>query len=269
MEIKRISKRSAKSAVALLCALTLIGVALLLLGTSYAKFLKKDQQEAVALAPSFYFNSDLLSEATPVYDLESDTTTVSFWLQNYADALRYSDDAMQLSVTVVEHGSEQTDATVTLQQSELPGKQASQTMAMLSGLQNGKTYTVTATGQNVYQKTISATFSVRSVDETLYVHLDKTSSPNYVLLTIYTKDAAHSGITITSDSTAIVPDNTYPGMSNVYLQDGAILIATSLAPYSSTTYRFLVLDAINDLSFTVESGPDGQKVPATVVTKLP
>ena len=267
MGIKRMDKKTVFS----VCILALIGVTLILFGTSYAKYLKKDQQEAVALAPSFYFYSDLLSESTPNYELDSDTTTVSFMLQNYADALRCSDDNMQLSVSVVEHGSEQTSATVELYQNQtvLNGGEASQTMAILNGLKPGKTYTVTATGRNVYQKTISATFSVRPLDEALYVHVDRESNPNYVLLTIYTKDAAHNVISITCSSTAIVPDNTYPGMSNVYLRDGKIDIATSLAPYSSTTYRFLVLGSLNELSFTVESGSEGQKVPATVVATLP
>ena len=75
-------------------------VLLFTVGGVFAKYIYNSGGMGLLSAKEFYFTSNLLTENTAKYVLNSKTTQISFTLGNNADKLRFSQDNIKYSITV-------------------------------------------------------------------------------------------------------------------------------------------------------------------------
>ena len=234
-------------------------LAVLTVGTVYAKYVYVTTGKNILAAKEFYFSSNLLTETGSSFKLNADTTTVSFTLRNSFDELRVSEVPIECDVSVTTqygttfHSVSFSDGTT------LAPNAKNETVVTLSGLTKGEVYTVTATGSGGYRQTLQATFSVSPNENYVYYHLD-TANPAYALLTVWTQNV--SGSLNISVPAGLIPDNTDPLLRTVYNLDGTEYAAFSVAdaesfatPYSSRTYRFFRTDKeLTDFTVILENG---------------
>lgn len=234
----------------LLLALVLAVAAVWGVSARYIRQLQAD--DSVVKAPEFYFTSDYLLEGGATYDLNPGTASVTFVLRNHEDSLRYSPGTLSYSVTTDNGSFASSGDPVTLIQGTFAD--TNDVAITLYGLENGGSYTVTATGQNGYQKTITATFRVKTGDPGVYRHVENGSA--YVLLTVWTKDA--SGQVSITFPNGLIPDTTDPTLRNIQNYNGSYQGGTyaldTLGTYSSHTYRFFKDSAYTGGDFTVTVG---------------
>ena len=251
-------------------------VLLILLGTDIsgvsAKYVKKvDNQAAVVRAREFYFTSDLLEEGGRKYPLNPGTKSVSFELRNYGDDLRFSEGDVTFEV-------ECAGAAITVEPAGnfLEGAKKSAAKVTLSGLADGQTYRVYATGSCGYQKQLSAEFEVLAQGTSVYKYLEMDASGTFVLLTVWTESVG--GAVSIEFPAGLIPDGTDSALSEIknYV-DGRYCgnntperdiskSAGSLGAYSSHTYRFFLETPFASCEaghFTVTVGgvPAGEKTP--------
>jgi hypothetical protein len=198
-------------------------------GTVFAKYVREDENNGVVKTPNFYFESDILVENGTVYDLTPGTTSVSFYLNNYADSLRYSTDTIEYTVTT-------SAGTLTPNSGSIEGGKVGGALVTLSGLTDGGTYTVSAVGKAGFSRTLSATFKVKLSQPKAYKNVDD-SNPAFVILTVWTEEL--DGVASITYPTGLIPDNTWDGMENVALNASRTFTTESFSKYSSKTYRFI------------------------------
>ena len=219
-----------------------------------AKYIRQQSTDSLVKAPEFYFTSDFLVEGGAGYDLNPGTTYVTFVLRNHEDALRYSPGTVAYSVTA-DGGTfvQGNPEPVRLVQGTIPA--TGDVTITLYGLTNGGTYTVTAVGECGYQKTLTATFRVKSGDTSAYKYVDNSNSA-YVLLTVWTTNSGGQ-VSITFPD-GLIPDATDPVLSSILNYSGSYQGGTyalnSLDAYSSYTYRFFKDSAYPGGGFTVTVG---------------
>ena len=223
-------------------------------GNAYGKYVQGQQKTGTISGKTFYFESDFLdvadaSKTYTVYPGGGGTASVTFHLQNHIDELRVSEMAINYTVTVKEGANDVSDATTggaktgTLQGTALePKDKASVT---LSGLEPGKTYLVTVTGNGGYVKTIQAKFIVDPLDKHVYKHLKIQGEE--VLLTVWTENV--SGNAVIRVPSKLVPDNTDPAMDGAGIGPATVTDSSSFASttYSSHLYRFFNPEHISGL----------------------
>ncbi|MBE6788556.1 MAG: hypothetical protein E7539_02720 [Ruminococcaceae bacterium] len=226
-----------------------------LIGGVFAKYIYDTAGGNLLSAKEFYFTSNLLKEETGKYVLNSTTTEVSFTLGNNADKLRFSEVDITYNVSIeCENGGEVPQIIDSNTEHKLLGGSVNKATITLKNLAKGKTYIVTATGENGYKQTLKAEFTVSDNDENVYKHLN-TENDAFVLLTVWT-DNVLGDLTVATDSTGLIPDNTNPILREVYNYSdgkyGAIEFADQAnfdQTYSSYTYRFFVSEG----SFNVDN----------------
>ena len=114
-------------------------------------------------AKEFYFTSNLLTENTAKYVLNSTTTEVSFTLGNNADKLRFSQDDIKYEIAVeCKSGELYSEENIQYKEGVLTGNSVNQTTVTLQNLKMGETYIVTATGRAGYKQVLKAEFFVES-----------------------------------------------------------------------------------------------------------
>lgn len=166
-----------------------------------AKYAKREETDVSVGAAEFYFRSDLLKEENTTYVLNASTQTVTLYLYNHADALRVSQMDIVCTVTASGGLTVQKD-TDTLQKDDV-----SQIAVRISGFQPGETYTVTATGEGGYKQTLTAKFTVRTVDEGFYQYTD-CSKQGKVELIVWTGNK--SGQVTFTIPAGLIPDRRDP-----------------------------------------------------------
>ena len=92
--------------------LVLMAILLAFNGYTLAKYIKETTKEPLYAAENFYFESDLLKEASsdadiPSYTLQDGSTIISFTLKNYPDELRTSE--LDITYTAVLYKDGETD----------------------------------------------------------------------------------------------------------------------------------------------------------------
>lgn len=247
----------------------IIAVVLLLImaGSVFAKYIFNTGGRNLLSAKEFYFTSNLLTEDKAKYVLNSTSTEISFTLGNNADKLRYSQDDIQYSIAVESKNGGSTPTLVYADDEKvLKGGAVDTTSVTMKGLEMGKTYVVTATGQAGYKQTLKAEFEVSDKDENVYKYLDA-SNDKYVLLTVWTENIT-GNLKIEVNKTGLVPDNTDPVLRNMYnYKDGVYEVMAGndaiddtknyLKKYSSYTYRFFVSEnkiySVDDFNVFIEN----------------
>lgn len=241
-----------------IAALILIAVSLFaLIGGIVAKYVTEKRGENLLSAKVFYFGSNLLKEGGAEYTFGSDTESISFTLGNNADKLRFADDDVTYTVSVSHDAG--IAPSVSSGSGTLAGGTLSTATVTLSGLEKGKSYTVTAVGTAGYEKTISATFVISDDEQNLYKHLDA-SSDYFVVLTVWSKNVTGElSVSLPDACEGLIPDSTDPILSGIYNFDGSSYKAFSfndnesfVENYSSRTYRFFIDSGKTAADFDVE-----------------
>ena len=259
--------------------ITVLVVLLFTVGGVFAKYIYNSGGMGLLSAKEFYFTSNLLTENTAKYVLNSQTTEISFALGNNADKLRFSQDDIKYSITVgCKSGDSYPEENIKYADSEqvLSGGSVDTTSITLKGLTMGETYTVTATGKAGYKQTLKAEFTVSDKEENVHMHLD-TSNDAFVLLTVWTHNMTGPVTVITP--AGLIPDNTDPILRKVYNYSGTEYGAVQFTDntnfteaYSSYTYRFFISeDKSYDINkdFNVFIKKNDIEYPAKAEEKIP
>lgn len=259
--------------------ITLLIVLLFTVGGVFAKYIDNSGGMGLLSAKEFYFTSNLLTENTAKYVLNSKTTEISFTLGNNADKLRFSQDNIKYSITVeCKSGDSYPEENIKYADSEqvLSGGSVDTTSVTLEGLTMGETYIVTATGRAGYKQTLKAEFTVSDKEENVHMHLD-TSNDAFVLLTVWTHNMTGPLTVITP--AGLIPDNTDPILRKVYNYSGTEYGAVQFTDntnfteaYSSYTYRFFISeDKSYDINkdFNVFIKKNDIEYPAKAEEKIP
>ena len=255
--MEKLNKLFSRRKQLLIPALVVLILLISLIGGVSAKYVKDvGGTKALVRAKEFYFSSDLLAENGAHYDLNPGTTSVTFELRNHDDQLRFSEEPVEYKVTA-DNG-----ATVSSTPDKLTAENPNATIT-LSGLQDGKTYTVTAVGSAGYKKTLTATFTVKAQSEGVYKHLNVTpdASGTHILLTVWTENT--SGDVTIQFPAGLIPDATDPALAGILNcidgtyrantdESGISQAAGSLGSYSSHTYRFFLEELHSGSKFSVE-----------------
>ncbi|MBP3624736.1 MAG: hypothetical protein J6J05_02715, partial [Peptococcaceae bacterium] len=224
---------SKKYGLFLLCSVVLVAMMAYAGGTTYGRYVHQESSSGVVVAKEFYFTSDYLTPEGANYTLNPGTTSITFQLRNYADALRSAEDVISYTVTA-------TGGTLSNNSGEIAKGGCNRVDIELSGLVSGQTYTVTATGTAGYVETLSAVFTVAPIGTNVYKYLEQTNE--YVLLTVWTENVG--GTVKLSAPAGLIPDSTDETLDEIYnYSDGAYkkidgASIGTLDTYSSHTYRF-------------------------------
>lgn len=168
-----------------------------------AKYVTSKRNDPAAVAEAFYFESDLLkSGSTPSYTLPAGTTTISFVLKNYTDALRYADSKVNYEVILSKD-----DSNVYHKSGGIDTGKANDEKVEFTGLKPG-TYIATATATSPYSATLTARFIIPQKESPVeYEVLDSAGSP-IAQLTVRTNN--YRGNVTISWPNGVKPDNTDP-----------------------------------------------------------
>lgn len=223
-----------------------------------AKYIKQSVTKNNSVtAKEFYFESDLLDGQTHQIVSTEDSTTgktasVIIRLKNHVDELRYSEVNIDYTVTVTEQdGTSAAGVTITNGTGSIPAGASNNIDVTLSGLQSGKTYTVTATTSNIYQKTLTGTIEVAQPDNDIYASIsDKTQ---YIEVTVWTTD--YTGNVNLTYAASLMPDNTDNKMTEAKSIDGEIT-DNNWGANTSHVFRFFKSDTTKKYNVAVS----GQEV---------
>lgn len=213
-----------------------------------AKYIKqKDLNNNSAKAQEFYFESDLLDgeehEIVATKNADGSTTgSVTIRLKNYADELRYSETAIEYTVSVKEMDADTdkmlADSSITNKSGTIATEGRHAQDVTISGLEAGKTYTVTATTNNVYQKTLQGTIKVLAPDETVYTAVN--DQTEYIEVTVWTTDYTGE-VTLKYGDIGLIPDNTNEKMRDA-LSTGGTISENNWEANTSYVFRFFKTD---------------------------
>lgn len=228
-----------------LLAFALIAVALLtalIAGTvTLARYLSEKHADGLITPEKFYFESNLLTKEGKEYALGTDS--IVFDLEAYDDELRSSEVDITYTVSI----TCDTDNSVTIPE----GVNTSGTLMAkayktveYNGLPLGNTYTVTATSQKPYTKTIRATFVLPNVNDAITIEKRADASGLISYLTLKTGNVAKDGIVVWQNG--YVPDNSEPIMANAMGTSHYV----TLEPNSTYELRFFK----SNLSASYNSG---------------
>ena len=210
--------------------LSLVFIAVLftaLAGGVVAKYVQNSSKGGSVSASEFYFESDLLKENGKSYTLNAGTTSVSFEMRNFADALRYSE--MDITYEITQTGG----LTLSYQgDKKLEKNVKSSEIVTLQGFENGKTYTVTAVGKGGYKQTLSATFTVRT-DDTGFYKYTQIKPDGSVKLTVWTSNLFGSVL-------VEIPASLIPDRRNPLLENAGNTVSFTLEKRSSIVLDFFI-----------------------------
>ena len=227
--------RALNRAIALLPAVFVLA-ALLLAGTFAglsAKYVHQEKQENKFAAHTFYFTSDLLTEAGADYNLDAGTTDLTIELRNYQDELRAADAEISYEYTVTRTDGSFASGSGTIDSDRHTAK------IELSGLTPGK-YTVTAKATAPFTKTLKGTFAIPEEDVNLFYKVTDSADTPYALLTVYTKD--YEGDATIAWPSGLIPDNAQEAQESLKTGSSASSMSITVEKFSSYTYRFFKSD---------------------------
>ncbi|UWP57996.1 hypothetical protein [Ruminococcus gauvreauii] len=182
-----------------LMALAMLALLLLLtlVGATIARYIRQQEQSAVAEPQDFYFTSDLLKEEEQgaVYEIDPQAETFTVVLYNFADIKRITSETLSYHVSV-------TGGTASSESGTLTGGAADSAQITVTPDKNAERITVTAIATKPYKKTLTAAFNPAAGDR--YTVTDSKGNTAAVLTVTLTGTDAAQGITL------ILPDGVIP-----------------------------------------------------------
>ena len=203
-------------------------VAVGFVGGAVAKYFYGRNHSAVIKSKEFYFTSDYMTPEGKEYTLNPGTLSVPIELRNY-DGLNSSELDIHYTVSVEPAASVSYSGDQTITVSE--GVE----IITVSGLEEGKTYTVTVTGSSGYVHTLRATFTVE--EAITGVFKNTTNYGDYVLLTVWSEGM--SGTVTVTVPQGLIPDATDDALTG---KVAGSAVEVSLNSYQSRTFRFFIAD---------------------------
>lgn len=202
-----------------------------------AKYIKQTTTDKnAATAKEFYFESDLLDGNThKVTPTDNGRANVTIRLKNYVDELRYSETEINYNVTVKETGSDTKAENITIKNESGTITTGAKHNAdvELSNLEEGKSYIVTATTDNIYKKTLKGTIEVSKPDTDINASVhDETQ---YIEVTIWTNDYSGDVTLKYGSNIGLIPDNTDTTLKG---KTTGQAITTELKANQSHVFRF-------------------------------
>lgn len=211
-----------------------------LIGAVIGRYQRQLRSDNSVKAKEFYFTSNLLDGGT--HTLAPGSTEVTFTLGNYADELRFSEVDIDYKVTVTPADNVTVEYSNTAQKLFTDGKKDD--TVTIKGLLPNNTYTVTATGEGGYSKTLTAKIVVLPTEGQVYYNMDNVSG-EYILLTVWNEGEEAGNVTIHYKG---IPDNTNPNMTDWNTGgETAQEKSVSIEPHESKVFRFF-----NATDITVE-----------------
>ena len=138
----------------------------------------------------------------------------------------------------------------------------------ISGLEQGKTYTVTATATAPYTKTLSAIIRVQQKNEELQATV--TDHGNYIEVTVWTADKAKK-IRLINQAVGLIPDNTDSPMKDMLTVTDTSGESQSdlidLKSNASHVFRFFKSDAEKNYKATVTTVTDHAEIDNAVTVE--
>ena len=213
----------------------LILIPTLLIGLTVAKYIKEEQLEVAYQAKNFYFQSDLLTESVevPEYTYSEGIDTISFYLKNNDDSLRYSEVDISYTATITKDGEicDTKEGTILKDAVNLERVE-------FTNLEAGE-YIVTAKATSPYEKTLSGKFTISPKNENIEYEVIDTANNPVIKLTITTKD--YAGDIVIAYPEGVVPDNTNEKLTEVTTSN----VTTTFEENSSYTFTFLKTNPVN------------------------
>ena len=243
----RTARKQYRTQALLVAMLAVVFIGLVLgIGNVAAKYIQQVSFDTAAKAKEFYFTSDYLTPEGKTYTLnpsEDGTASVSFKLRNYEGLnisempIRYT-VSVDRSATVTYGGEPDTNGLYWISLDER------EETVILSGLQAGTTYNVTATGLNGYQQILKATFKVEPAPVGVYKHTDNYG--DYIVLTVWTEgNPTEVDLSVPE---GLIPDATDNKLMAVKANGWKL----TLGPYESVALRFFTTSTYTGTAITVE-----------------
>ena len=217
-------------------ALIAVVIAAALCAVVAAKYVQNASRVAPATADEFYFESDVLDGQThEVVATEGadggKMATVTVTLKNHADDLRFSGVDIPYTVSVEPNEG----VAVTPSSGTLAKGSVRDATATISGLQAGKTYSISASTDSTYSKTLTGAFRVSPNDTAIKTSLRDSGA--YIEAVIWTAD--YSGSVSVSYPSGLIPDNTDSKMAGwKTAAEGSTAQTSNLDTYESHAFRF-------------------------------
>ena len=239
----------------------LLTVIVAAIGGAVAKYVNERDGVTPISSQAFFFESNYLKTNNLTYKLNSDTNQISIELYNFENDNRISEMDCTYTVTVASaDGSafkvdDETVTQKTFSHTTVKNQKDSFSFS-LSELSPGKTYTVSATSDGGYKKTLSATFETRAAQATgIFMNVQDTE--HYVLLTVWTENSV--GMASIQFPTNLIPDATDPILRYVTSASGNFTDDSSFSENGahSRSYRFFKpknYDSTNNSEFQVKMG---------------
>jgi len=233
-------KRITPTFLSLVIIVSLLGFGLI--SGVFAKYLHSRDTDALAKSKEFYFTSDYLTAEGKTYTLNPYTKSITFELRNY-EGLNTSEIDISYTVSVDQ------DVIVTYLGNKKIDVAEKTELVTISGLESGKTYNVTVKGENGYEHTLKATFTVENTVNGIFKNT--ANYGDYVILTVWTK-----GVSATVDFTVpegLIPDATDDALTGKVAGSN---VQMTLNEYTSHSFRFFTTSSYINGEITVTSGGD-------------
>ena len=236
-----------------------------------AKYIDQTKNNDAVTAKEFYFTSDILDGKTHKIsaDQSNKTAKMKVQLMNHPDDLRASEVDIHYTVTV-KNQTDKKDVTLNDDNSSnatgtIEKGKCNEQSVTISGLEAGKTYEITATTNNTYEKTLKGTIEVSDTDNKIYQTTK--DHEEYVEVTIWTVD--YSGEIKLEYPQGLIPDNTDDWMSTAQNATDTsrtlILDASKIKENTSHTFRFFKENTSDTYKTSVDN--EGKKVTISEQTK--
>lgn len=212
------------------------------IGGVAAKYVRSRDHIGVAKALEFYLTSNMLPGD---HTLPPGTTQVSFKVGNYADDLRHAEMDIDVTVTVTHNATKEPTLSQTSFKLETGDTKSEHTIT-LSNLENGKTYTVTVTGNGGYVQVLTGTFTVLSPETGPFYYIENKYEGEvlaYTEVTVWCRGIAGPTDVTLEYTGNTIPDNTNPHMVEWKIGDPEKKI--TLKPYESYRFQFFNAETIN------------------------
>lgn len=234
-------KKNTSGQIRILMLIIAISVILLATGNVISKYVYKNGGQSTVSAHEFYFTSDVLSEDGEKYTLSANTDKILVELSNSEDNLRYSTIDVLYGITVNDGENIYTANGRLAGNSKTTRRlEISENGDIKAKIQSGKTYTVTAVGQNGYEITLKATFTVLPESAVIYKYIE--DEEYYVTLSVWAQNVK-GNVKVTYPNEFLAADNTDDAMQNVKSTDASFTDSMNFTDtYSSHKYRFFKKD---------------------------